>query len=210
MRSHLLLLAFVSCAAPPSSDLVTLFPNSATTVRQSAIGGSGEITVTANEIELEPGQPLTGIVFDAGIPLPEYELEVDAARLAGSDFFCALTFPVADSFATIVLGGWGGSLVGLSCINGLDASQNETKSFRRFDRDVVYTLRVRVTRDRVFATVTDPRDDFGPRPIIDLPLAGKTLSLRPEVEPCKPLGIASYTTRALIRRVAYRPILDPH
>ena len=47
--------------------------------------------------------------------------------MKGGDFFATLTFPVDDSFCTFVTGGWGGDIVGLSSIDGWDASDNETR-----------------------------------------------------------------------------------
>ena len=48
--------------------------------------------------------------------------------MQGGDFFCGLTFPYGDASCTFVVGGWGGGLVGLSSINGDDASENETRT----------------------------------------------------------------------------------
>ena len=38
----------------------------------------------------------------------DYELAYEARRLSGDDFFAAATFPVGDSYLTLVNGGWGG------------------------------------------------------------------------------------------------------
>ena len=38
----------------------------------------------------------------------------------------ALLFHFTHSHATLILGGWGGSLIGISSIDDFDASENET------------------------------------------------------------------------------------
>ena len=47
-------------------------------------------------------------------------------ELWGSDFFAVLLFLTSESHATLILGGWGGSLIGISSIDDFDASENET------------------------------------------------------------------------------------
>ncbi len=170
-------------------------------------GGNGPIEESEAGVRLEAGAPLTGITFPAGqstVLTPcgaeyEYEIEVVAARLAGTDFFCALTFPVDAAALTLVLGGWGGSTCGFSCLDGRDAANNPTTTWRRFDKGVFVSARVRVTRDRIEAFVDG-------EPLCSTPRAGVVLSLRPEVEPCRPLGIASYATTAMIRSARWRPL----
>lgn len=181
-----------------------VFPADDPALEAVPFGGAGEVEFGPASIALEQGQPLTGVRFTDPFPTTDYEIEVVAARRAGNDFFCALTFPIGDEHATLVLGGWGGSLVGLSCLDGLDASSNETKSFHRFERDVDYRLTLRVTAERLIATVAEA--DGPATTIVDLARTGRRFSLRPEVALSAPLGIASYSTRASIRRIAWRSI----
>ena len=46
------------------------------------------------------------------------ELSDEAMRRDGGDFFAAATFPVGMSFLTLVNGGWGGNVTGLSSLDG--------------------------------------------------------------------------------------------
>ena len=91
-------------------------------------GGEGEITIAEGAIHLESGDPLTGIrvVEELKLPTSNYELAFEGIKYEGNDFFAAMTFPVDQSFCTLVLGGWGGTLVGLSNLDGEDASENAT------------------------------------------------------------------------------------
>ena len=98
-----------------------------------------------------------------------------------------------------MLGGWGGSLCGLSCLDGEDASANETKCFHRFDKGRDYRVSVRVVHGRVTARVDG-------EPILDVDTSGRRCTLRHEVEPCAPLGLATYQTEARIAGVRWRRV----
>ena len=147
------------------------------------------------------GSPLTGMRW-RGPELPEhYEFEVRAARVDGNDFFCGLNLPIGSDSATVVLGGWGGALCGLSCIDGMDASMNLTRSFRNFDRGRSYRLRVRVDDRQVFAEV-DGLELFRY-------LRGEgVLSLRTEVQPVGPFGVTCFQTTSRIESMRWRPIIS--
>ena len=92
-------------------------------------------------------------------------------RVQGNDFFASLTFPVGDSFCTWVTGGWGGDIVGLSSIDGWDASDNETRSYFNFENGRWYALRLQVTDDRIMAWIDE-------QPIVDVDITGRAIGLR--------------------------------
>jgi hypothetical protein len=100
--------------------------------RETPFTGHGKVHVEDGAIVLGPGGPLTGITLAGEFPTSNYELRLEAVRLKGNDFFATVTFPVRDSFCTWVTGGWGGDIVGLSSIDGWDASENETRATCRF------------------------------------------------------------------------------
>ena len=117
-------------------------------------------------------------------PTTDYELTFEARRTEGGDFFAAATFPVGASFLTLVNGGWGGSVTGLSSINGADASENETNRFVKYQNGTWYRFRVRVT-DAVVRCRLDDKEIFAVRH------EGQQLKTRVEVRGCQPLGFAS-------------------
>ena len=78
----------------------------------------------------------------AKLPKTNFEISLDAKRVQGHDFFCGLTFPVGDSFASLIVGGWGGAVCGISSIDGNDASSNDTTTRRKFDNDKWYHIRL--------------------------------------------------------------------
>jgi Domain of Unknown Function (DUF1080) len=166
---------------------------------QTSFGGEGPVSVVDGAIVLGMGDPLTGVTW-TGEALPTaYEIALEATRLAGSDFFCALTFPVGTSHCSLILGGWGGTTVGLSSIDGLDASENETTREMRFDDKRWYRVRVAVTATHIRAWLDD-------QPIVDVAIAGRRIGIRPEVDPSRPLGIASYRTRAGVKAIRVRKL----
>lgn len=166
-------------------------------------GGEGEVMVNSGEIVLKMGQPLTGITWKEGdkIPTDNFEITLQARKRKGDDFFCGLTFPVRDSHATFVLGGWAGTVVGLSSINGLDASENETTQYEKFDQNKWYTVRVRVADGMIGCWLDDKQ-------MVDVELKNNRISTRIEVDPNKPLGICCYNTEAGLKDIKLRRIPD--
>lgn len=148
-------------------------------------------------IIIERGVTLSGITWIRGGELPRtnYELSLEAMRLEGSDFFCGLTFPVGKSACTLVVGGWGGGVVGISSVDGNDASENETASGMEVVDNRWYRIRVRVTDAKLEAWIDDENR-------VDLELRDRVIGLRPgDIQRSLPLGIATYMTKAAIRDV---------
>jgi hypothetical protein len=166
---------------------------------ETAFGGEGLVHVESGTIILEFGEPLTGITRRDPVARMDYEVRLDAQRLAGNDFFCGLTFPVGQNACSLILGGWGGSLVGLSSLDGRDASDNETTQRIAFEDRRWYAVRVRVIASRIQAWLDDHR-------IVDVSTTGRRIGVRAEVEASRPLGIAAYRTRAALRDIASRNI----
>ena len=167
--------------------------------KPTAFGGAGEVSIVDGALEIGMGADLSGVTWTADFPRQNYELALEAQRVDGNDFFCGLTFPVGRDPCSLIVGGWGGGVVGLSSIDGLDAAHNDTTLYRAFDSGRWYAIRVRVTPGRIECCL----DEEG---IIDQPLEGRTLSIRPEVAASQPLGIATYATTARIRSIRWRPL----
>lgn len=173
---------------------------------QSGFEGEGAVRVVSpfregqSAIVIERGTTLSGITWTRGSSLPRsnYEISLEAMRLEGSDIFCGLTFPVGPAACTLVVGGWGGSVVGLSSVDRADASQNETSREMDFADQRWYRIRLQVTE----ATITAWIDDVL---VVQLRTAGRALSLRPgDIQKSLPLGVATYMTRAAVRAIRLR------
>lgn len=166
--------------------------------------GHGNAKAEDGRLILQFGELLTGVTWDGKafeFPKSNYEISLEAQRVDGIDFFCGLTFPVGEEHCSLIVGGWGGSLVGLSCIDGYDASENLTTSFEKFENKKWYPIRVRVTDARIQSWIED-------RLLVDVEREGKEFSVRWEVEGSRPLGIASYRTTAAIRDFKFRRLTE--
>jgi hypothetical protein len=162
-------------------------------------GGEGDVEVKDGTIIMEFGSSLTGITYTGEFPKTNYEISLEAMRMDGNDFFCGLTFPVEESYCSFILGGWGGAVVGLSSIDGHDASENETTQYKRFESEQWYKIRLRVTPERIQAWIDD-------KVWVDQDIVGRKISTRSEVNLSKPFGISAYETRAALRKLQIRDL----
>lgn len=160
---------------------------------------NGQIRAKDGVVTLGLSDGCTGIVWTNGFPTVNYEVHLDAMRIEGYDFFCGLTFPVKQRHCTLIVGGWGGQLVGLSCIDGHDASENDTTRVKMFDNNRWYRIRIRVTDARIEAWINEEQ-------VVNVEQADHVFSLRSEVMDYKPLGIASWRTTAGIRNIYLNPL----
>jgi hypothetical protein len=146
------------------------------------------------------GTDLNGARWTGPLPAVPYAVELEARRISGSDFFCGLTFPVrsGEECVSLIVGGWGGNLVGISSIDGMDASENSTGSQHEFEDQRWYRIRVEVGEERVQAWIDD-------RQVVDAHTEGQKLSLRAgPIEDCAPFGLATWLTSAEVRGVRWR------
>ncbi len=164
--------------------------------------GAGEIEVKDGALILNQGI-LTGVNYTNPVPTVDYEVAFAARRTQGIDFFCGLTFPVRDAHATLVLGGWGGAVVGISSLNNQDASQNETTQYRNFKAGQWYQLRLAVTATNLSLWLDGEH-------LINANIKDVEVSLRPgEIELNKPFGIATWSTTGEIRDLRLRRLEAP-
>lgn len=168
--------------------------------QETKFTGHGKARAENGVIYLDAGAPMTGVTRAGDFPLTNYEIRFEAARLQGGDFFASLTFPVGPSHCTWVTGGWGGDIVGLSNIDGWDASDNETRTYFTFETARWYQFRLQVTSGTIRAWIDD-------KAIINVPITGRDIALRRgEMHLSTPLGFASYNTAGGIRKIEYRPL----
>jgi len=157
-------------------------------------GPQGPVYVSGGSIILGMGDGCTGITWKGAFPESDYRVILEAKRVSGNDFFCGMTFPVGKEPCTLIVGGWGGTVVGLSSIDTYDASENETTQFMNFTTDRWYKITLEVKGPNIKAWIDSEL-------VVDINSEGKSLSIRPEVELSRPFGIASWRTTAALRNI---------
>lgn len=162
-------------------------------------GGSGTVEVKDGDMIIGTGDSLTGVIYQkpALLPVTDYEINLEAKRLDGLDFFCGLTFPVGDlkTCATLVMGGWGGSVTGISSIDGLDAAANSTGHYRPYKDNQWYKVKLRVTPVDIKVWIDGEE-------AINVSIEGKKVGVRRgPIEEYLPLSFTTYQTTAAIRNV---------
>ena len=160
-------------------------------------GPQGPVYVSGDKIILGMGEGCTGITWKNEFPAVNYEITLDAMRMEGNDFFAGITFPAGSEFCSFIVGGWGGTTVGLSSINGRDASENETTRLMEFQKNQWYNISIIVRENEIQAFIDSVL-------VVDFVKGEKKLSVRPEVQLSKPFGITSWTTTAGVRNIRVR------
>ena len=151
-------------------------------------------------IVIPAGLALSGINVTNPPPKMDYEIYLEARRIEGFDFFCCLTFPYGGSHCSFVVGGWGGGVVGISSVDGMDASENETAGYKRFEKGRWYRIAVRVTSERIEAWIDEER-------MVELETAERRISMRfGEIEDSAPLGVATWMTTGAVRDIRIRTL----
>jgi hypothetical protein len=192
--------AFAADPAPAAMDTVVLFDGKSLADWEKVdIGGSGDVSLEDGEMIIAQGESVSGTVYKKAkdLPLQNYEISLETMRVEGADFFCGLTFPVGDlkTCLTLVLGGWGGAVTGISSIDGMDASENSTSSYQRFADNTWYKVRLQVTPKDIHVWIDG-------KEVVNVEIEGRKLGVRPgPIESYLPLSFTTYQTRAAIKNV---------
>lgn len=165
--------------------------------KQTPFSGRGDVQVVSSAIRLGKGR-MTGITWTREFPKSDYEIRFEAARIEGLDFFGSVVFPVGDSYCSWINGGWDGTVVGLSNLDGNDASENDTSAIRDFEQGRWYAFRMAVTSARIQAWIDTTI-------VIDVNIEGRDVGLRfDDTDLCAPLGFMSWATVCDLRNIGYR------
>jgi hypothetical protein len=165
-------------------------------------GGEGEAAWEDGTLKITRGVELTGLRWDGALPEAPYEIRLEARKLLGDDFFCGLTVPVRgkDGCVTFIVGGWGGATVGISSIDGLDASENDTTSYHKFEREKWYRIRMVVRENALQAWLDDEQ-------VVSVDTTGREIGLRPGlIDLVSPLGVATFQTDVEMRGIEWRKL----
>lgn len=160
----------------------------------------GKVSVKDGAMILSAGRDLTGVQWAGEMPRGNFTISLEARRTEGSDFFCGLTFPVGKGYVSLILGGWGGTAVGLSNVNDMSAIENETTQVIEFVKNQWYYIEVTVADGYVRVWLDDKR-------IIEQVIKDRKFTIWPQQEPVRPLGVATYGTTGEFRRFAVKRLV---
>ncbi len=184
-----------------SEGWVSLFDGkSMTGWKTTNFAGGGEAQVKDGSLEIDMGLALSGVQYTNQPPRINYEITLEAMKRDGGDFFCGLTMPYKDEHCTFICGGWGGGVVGLSSINGMDASENQTTEFKKFDKNQWYRISLRVLENRIQGWIDQ-------KLFLDVDTTEVSIGMRiGEIEESAPLGIATWMTSSSLRDIRLREV----
>lgn len=152
----------------------------------------GDVSYEKGVLKIGEGSPATGLSYHGPLPKKHFRLTWQARRTKGSDFFCGLTFPIRGSFATVIVGGWGGGVVGISNVDNMSAVENETTDYREFELNQWYRFELTVSKESVVFKIDDEAT-------IDLKHEQHEYSVWWEQEQMTPLGFATWHTSSEIK-----------
>ena len=168
--------------------------------KSAEFGGEGEVAIKDGMIVMQQGSEMTGVTWTGGdLPKINYEISLMAQRIDGSDFFCGLTFPIKEDPCSLIVGGWGGGVVGISSLDGLDAANNETARYESFEKGRWYKIRMRVTEQGLMSWIDEKQ-------VVGVETKGRKISIRHEVELSRPLGVSCYSTVSGLKDIRVREL----
>ncbi len=161
----------------------------------------GAVEVKNGAVQLAIGLPYSAVMWEGEFLRSNYEVELKAKRTDGNDIFCGLLFPVGTNYCTMILGGWGNSVVGLSCVNFMIAADNETAVMKSFMENEWYDVKLRVTSEKIEAWVEGEQ-------LIDLELAEKIITPYFGLEIFAPFGFFTFETSAAVKDIYVKRIAE--
>jgi hypothetical protein len=82
----------------------------------------------------------------------------------------------------------------------MDASENSTSKFMKFEPNRWYRFRVRVTPAKIEVWIDNEQ-------MVDVEITGRKVGMRiGEIEASQPLGIATFRTKAALREIKFRKL----
>lgn len=185
-------------SSKPSEPVVRFEAKTWTVLKKFYFDAPGKVYVEKDQLILEPGQELTGVAWhksNGEFPDCEYEVTLQAMRIEGEDFLCGMTFPTGEKeHATLILGGWDGSAVGISNIDGLSAIENETTRSVDFKNGKWYDVKLSVAGGYIRVWLDGKK-------LIEVKTKDRKFEVWPQMEPCRPFGLATYLTKGAYRNI---------
>ena len=115
----------------------------------------GKVRVADGRMVLEPGDPLTALSWTREFPSDDYEIALEAMRVAGNFACPVICFPVGTESCRFMAGGWANSVVGVGLVDGKSALRNITTRRMGTPSGLWYHVRLRVSKARIQAWLDD-------------------------------------------------------
>jgi hypothetical protein len=90
-------------------------------------------------------------------------------------------------------------VTGLSSVDHMNASENETASDQTYAKNKWYTIRLRVTPALIEVWLDN-------KSVVHLELANRQISVHPAVESAAPLGLTNYQTSSQFRNITLKKL----
>ncbi|MGB1125582.1 MAG: family 16 glycoside hydrolase [Phycisphaeraceae bacterium] len=188
--------------AKPKTPPVELLSGNMDQWEPIIFGGEGDVLFKDGAMDLDYGNPLTGVLYKGdladlfGEDLENYAITLQAQRVEGVDMFAAVTFPVGkDGHVSLILGGWAGAITGLSNLDGLNASENDTTQFHNMPEGQWFKVKIMVTSEKIQCWLDDKQ-------LVDVKRADyKKFDTHAAVVDTKPFGLFNYSTWGRVKDV---------
>ena len=185
---------------PIKTPPVELLPGNMDQWQTINFGGEGDVYFKEGSLNLDYGNPLTGTKYKGdptqlfGESLDNYAITLQAQRVEGVDMFLGVTFPVGQAgHVSLVLGGWAGAITGISNLDGLNASENDTTQYHNMPEGQWFQVKIMVTPEKIQCWLDDKQ-------LVDVKRADfKQFDTHAAVVDTKPFGMFSYGTWGRVR-----------
>lgn len=178
----------------PESKSIDLLPGNMDSWQPVNFGGEGDVFFKDGALNLDYGSPMTGVIYKRGTvhfgeSRNHYAITLQAQRVEGVDMFLGVTFPVGeDGHVSLVLGGWGGTITGISNLDELNASENATTQYHAFKDKQWCRVKILVTPEKIDCWLDDEQ-------IVDVKRSDyTTYDTHSAVVETKPFGLFNYGT----------------
>ncbi len=142
---------------------------------------------------------VAAIAWEKDFPKSGYEVSLEATRVKGDSIFCGVLFPIRDSRCVLVVGGFGGTAVGLDRPDGAPASRNPTVKQMAFENDRWYQVQLCVTDAKLQAWLQGES-------VVDMDIAAHTFSTAEVWRNVAPFGLCAWATTGAVRNIRLRRI----
>jgi len=156
----------------------------------------GKVHIKNGQLVLQAGPDFTGIAWAREFPDIDYEISMEAMRVAGGDAFCIVCFPIGGSRCAFTVGGVGGGVTGLQLVDGLGYEKNVTTRRMNLQNGRWYGVRLRVTRSKIEAWIDREK-------VVDLATQDHSLTT-PDFYRLLPMGLVTWKTTGALRNIRLR------